>query len=266
MSLLPRSRRAEAKADEAALPMQHAATRAKLVQTLDRIKQHSALSALTWLTDRREREAAFAALDAHDRNAPEAVRAAPRRVAATEKASAEASVARPKKFQDFAGGRGSSVVIEHVAALLKTRDLGRLASTADDLAKACDDSFKLWSASGESMAKALVALEAKYASLRAEDRGPLVAVLAAIEGEEAAENEAPFADGWQDRRDTRRARDIAARNAYLANMRPKPSRRDLAASAASARRPRVAQPHALGAPPPTRVERDRGAPPKQRGE
>ena len=76
--------------------------------------------------------------------------------------------ARPRQFQDFAGGRGRSVVAEHVASLLATRDVARLMRTAHDLENTGKLTWKLWGGSGERMGKALAAREAKREAARAE--------------------------------------------------------------------------------------------------
>ena len=66
--------------------------------------------------------------------------------------------ARPRKFQEFAGGRGRSVVAEHVASLLTTRDEARLMRTAHDLENTGKlTCWKLWDGSGERMGKAVAA-------------------------------------------------------------------------------------------------------------
>ena len=46
--------------------------------------------------------------------------------------SGEETIARPRKFQDFAATH-QGVVAEHVASLLATRDVARLMRTAKDL-------------------------------------------------------------------------------------------------------------------------------------
>ena len=71
------------------------------------------------------------------------------------------------KFQEFVAGRGKSVVTEHVGAMLGTRAIARLMRTAQDLREAGETTFKLWSKSGERMAKALDAPEAKRAAVQA---------------------------------------------------------------------------------------------------
>ena len=70
----------------------------------------------------------------------------------------EETIARPRKFQDFAATH-QGVVAEHVASLLATRDVKRLACTAPELKDAGTLTFKLWGGSGERMEKALAALE-----------------------------------------------------------------------------------------------------------
>merc|ERR1712034_14990 len=88
--------------------------------------------------------------------------------------------ARPHKFQAFAGGRGRSVVAEHVASLLATRDVARLMRTAKDLKDAGELTWKLWDGSGDRMVKALVALEAKREAARAEAKAKLAKAIAAL--------------------------------------------------------------------------------------
>merc|ERR1712034_278120 len=93
--------------------------------------------------------------------------------------------ARPHKFQAFAGGRGRSVVAEHVASLLATRDVARLMRTAKDLKGAGELTFKLWGGSGERMGKAIAALEAKREAARAEAKAKLAKAIAALGPEPA---------------------------------------------------------------------------------
>ena len=75
--------------------------------------------------------------------------------------------ARPREFQAFAGGRGRSVVAEHVASLLATRDVARLMRTAKDLKDAGELPWKLWEGSGKRMGKALDARDAQRSAARA---------------------------------------------------------------------------------------------------
>ena len=62
----------------------------------------------------------------------------------------EETIARPRKFQDFAATH-QGVVAEHVASLLATRDVKRLACTAPELKDAGTLPFKLWRGSGARM-------------------------------------------------------------------------------------------------------------------
>lgn len=91
----------------------------------------------------------------------------------------EPDVAPPRKFQDFAATH-KGVVAEHVASLLATRDVARLMRTAPELRAAGELTFKLWGGSGERMAKAIAALEAKRKAARAEVKAKLDEAIAAL--------------------------------------------------------------------------------------
>lgn len=91
----------------------------------------------------------------------------------------EETIARPRKFQDFAATH-RGVVAEHVASLLATRDVKRLACTAPELKDAGELTWKLWRGSGERMEKAIAALEAKREAARAAAKAKLEKAIAAL--------------------------------------------------------------------------------------
>ena len=106
----------------------------------------------------------------------------------------EETIARPRKFQDFAATH-QGVVAEHVASLLATRDVKRLACTAPELKDAGALTFKLWRGSGERMGKAIAALEAKREAARAEAKAKLAKAIAALGPKPEKPNEYGNDDG-----------------------------------------------------------------------